>query len=92
MEAYLAVALRVFEQAHLSTPDQWDTAINAEQYISRRRPAPNATGPGTLPSPLWFLIEVDSTPIGTVWLERSHTADEAILGIFLGDSLLSAAA
>src|ERR1700680_4646935 len=88
MEANFEVKLRTFEQEDLLKLEKWDRAIYGEQFMSRRSPAPNAAGPGHLATPLWFVIEVDDTEVGTVWLERGKTADEAVLGILLGDPLL----
>jgi GNAT superfamily N-acetyltransferase len=87
MDANSEVKLRLFEQADLPMLRHWDSAIKGEQFMSRRCPAPNAVGPGNLIAPLWFVIEVDDIPLGTVWLERGKTEEEAVLGILLGDPL-----
>jgi hypothetical protein len=75
MDANTKLTLRPFEQADLPRLEQWDKAIQGEQFMSRRSPAPNAAGPGKLTAPLWFVIVVEGNiPLGTVWLERGTTS------------------
>lgn len=84
----MEVTIRPFGPEDLPALEIWDNAINGAQYMSRRSPAPNAAGPGQLAAPLWFVIQLDGTSVGTVWLERGKAAGEAILGILLGDPLV----
>lgn len=84
----MRVTLRPFSPTDLPLLSDWERAINAAQYMSRSRPKPNNLGPGDGPQPLWFVIEVDETPAGTLWLERGETLNEAALGILLGDHAL----
>jgi RimJ/RimL family protein N-acetyltransferase len=81
----MRVTLRPFAPTDLPLLSDWERAINAAQYMSRTRPKPSSLGPGDGTQPLWFVIEVDDTPAGTLWLERGETLNEAALGILLGD-------
>lgn len=80
------VTLRPFTPVDLPLLGAWERAINASQFMSRTRP--KSEGPGSTPQPLWYIIEVDGTPAGTLWLERGEQSSEANLGILLGDQAL----
>jgi RimJ/RimL family protein N-acetyltransferase len=84
----MEVTLRRFEEDDLPTLEQWGQAIGSERFMSRYRPKCAAAGARNTTNPLWFVIELDDTPVGTTWFERGDADDEFALGILLGDPLL----
>ena len=84
----MEVTLRNFEEDDLPTLEQWAHAIRSERFMSRYRPECAAADSRYTPNPLWFVVELGGTPVGTTWLERGEAADEFALGILLGDALL----
>jgi RimJ/RimL family protein N-acetyltransferase len=84
----MEVTLRSFEEDDVPTLEQWGRAIRSERFMSRYRPKCAAAGSRNAPNPLWFVVELDATPVGTTWFERGDAADVFALGILLGDPLL----
>lgn len=83
------VELREFEERDVELLSAWTTRIDAGAFMSRLRPLDGAL---TVHSPadglLWYVIRVDDTDCGTVWLERETERSYARLGILLGDDSL----
>lgn len=78
--------MRPFTPADLPVYDRWRAEIRAERFMSKFFPdyfngrATQITGRG-----MWWLIMVDGSGAGVIWLERDRGRDsEARLGIMIG--------
>ena len=86
----MQIHLRPFQESDLPVLAQWCRAIQAEQYMSRTAPY-GYLDKALIQSPglLWYVIEADGLPCGTVWLEKeSNVSRTATLGILLGETSL----
>ncbi len=74
------VALRPFNLGDHAQLEQWAENIQSLDYMARFKP--NATVIA------WNIIVCEGQDVGTVWLEHTDQADEARLGILLGEPAL----
>jgi RimJ/RimL family protein N-acetyltransferase len=83
----MIIKFRPFTESDLGSLQKWSTEVNSSHYMSRITPHKFKDNKVKNQLFRWFVINVNSEDIGTVWLEKETVNDNvAIIGILLGEN------
>ena len=86
----MEISLSKFKESDLDLLKSWCNCIQSDRFMSRVTPDLYEMG-GTVKNEIWdwYLINQNSQPVGTIWVEKSNVHPEvAKIGILLGSKKL----